>query len=168
MAAGGIKFKFTIQPGTLDEDLERSARLSPQELTRLLTEILERARTEIIKRTPVGHSGAARAGWTSEIRGRNTSSQLGIIANPVLHVDPLDTGRRPGKRPPIEAIIPWVGSKLGVPPGPARRSVAFLVARSIGARGTQPVNMIEEGWEEARKQIKPKLKEMGIRIVRRL
>ena len=166
--AEDIRFSFRVVPGTLDEDLERAARFSPKEMTVLITEILERARTEIVKRTPVGHSGAARRGWASEIRRRNTSSQTGIVTNPILHVDPLDKGRRPGKRPPIEAIIPWVGAKLGIPPGPRRRSVAFLIARKIGASGTEPVNMIEEGWEEAREQIKPRLKEMGIRIVREI
>lgn len=160
----GIK----LTPGRLDEGLERAAKLSPKEMTELVVEIVEIGRTNIIKRTPVGFSRAARGGWGSEIRGRGTSRVTGIITNPVLHIPPLEEGRAPGRRPPIEALIPWVGSKLGIPPGPARRSVAFLIARKIGRSGTEGAHMIEEGWDATRDEIRPRLKEAGVRIVRRI
>lgn len=163
-----IRMSMTLTPARAGDKFGQAGRLAPKEITRLVVEITEIGRVEIVKRTPVGFSGAARRGWTTEIRGRHTARVTGLILNPVLHIPPLETGRRPGKRPPIEAIIPWVGSKMGIPPGPARRSVAFLVARKIGARGTDGAHMIEEGWDATRDKIKPRLKEAGVRIVRTL
>jgi len=41
----------------------------------------------------------------------------------------VDSGRRPGKQPPISAIKPWLAIK-GIP-----ESAAFPIARAIGERG---------------------------------
>jgi len=46
-------------------------------------------------------------------------------------------GRKPGRQPPIAALLPWVIKVLGVS-GPRARSVAFLVGRAIGRRGIKP------------------------------
>ncbi len=163
------KLEARFVPGKLGDDLEKAAKVAPRVMLALVTETVETGRTEIVKRTPVGFSRSARGGWATEVTGSITKGKIvGRIANPVLHVDPLDTGRRPGRRPPIDALIPWVGSKLGIPPGPARRSIAFLIARKIGARGTTGANMIEEGWEVAADKIKPALKAAGVKIVRTL
>lgn len=157
---------FRIVPDKFADNAEQAARVTPRELTALISEILERGRTNIARRTPVGWSGVLRGGYDTEIRFRNTPRVRGAIVNPALYHDPAEEGRRPGKPPPTEAIIPWVASKLGIPPGPERRSTAFLVARAIGRRGTTGAHMVEEGWEETRREIRPRLKQAGIRITR--
>ena len=54
----------------------------------------------------------------------------------------LELGTKP-HMPPIEALIPWVKAVLGVEPKRAR-SVAFLVARKIARKGTQPRRVFEK------------------------
>lgn len=47
-----------------------------------------------------------------------------------------DTGRGPGKRPPIAAIREWVVAKRIEPDTTAADRAAFLISRSIGEKGT--------------------------------
>lgn len=159
--------RYRLLPGTAGKALADASVFAPKAMTALIAEITERARTNIVKKTPVGHSGTLRGGYATEIRRRG-KSPIGIVANPILHHDAVEEGRNAGKPPPTAALVPWVGSKLGIPPGSERHSVAFLVARKIGAHGTEPQKMVEEGWDETRKDIKPLLKQKGIRIVAKL
>lgn len=52
----------------------------------------------------------------------------------------LIEGRRPGKQPPLEAIIQWLKDKktfrIDDDSGPGLRSLAFIIARKIGKTGT--------------------------------
>lgn len=48
----------------------------------------------------------------------------------------LETGRKPGKRPPIDVIEEWVKAKPVQPSGISTRSLAFLIARKIGEEGS--------------------------------
>lgn len=159
---------YRLVPGDAEEKLGKVAKITPAELTGFIGLTIERGRTEIVKRSTTGWSGVLKGGYATEVRGRNTSRPVGIIANPIIYHDAVEDGRRPGKMPPVEALIPWVGSKLGVPPGPARRSVAFLIARKIGARGTEGQHMVEEGWAEAVRQAETDARKLGLRIVRPL
>lgn len=160
--------RYRLLPGTAGKKMADAAIFTPVAMTALVREIMERGRNNIVKRTSVGHFAALRGGYGTEVRRPNTKSPIGVIANPIIYHDFVEEGRGPGRRPPVEALIPWVGSKLGVPPGPERRSVAFLVARKIGQTGTEPQRMVEEGWDETRKEIKPRLKKLGLRIVAKL
>jgi len=47
----------------------------------------------------------------------------------------LETGRKPGKRPPIDAIEQWVRLKP-ITSDISPRSLAFLIARKIGEEGS--------------------------------
>ena len=56
----------------------------------------------------------------------------------------VDKGRRPGaKPPPVAAIIPWVEAKGIVIGKNTTQQTAFIIARSIGIKGIQPLNMKE-------------------------
>jgi hypothetical protein len=48
----------------------------------------------------------------------------------------LETGRKPGKRPPISVIEQWIKDKPITPDGISTRSLAFLIARKIGEEGS--------------------------------
>jgi len=48
----------------------------------------------------------------------------------------LETGRKPGKRPPISVIEQWIKDKPITPYGISTRSLAFLIARKIGEEGS--------------------------------
>lgn len=63
----------------------------------------------------------------------------------------VESGRRPGKFPPIDNILEWVKAKpqLARPNRLDRKEItpkqlAFLVARKIAAKGIQPGNQLEE------------------------
>lgn len=161
-----IKFSYRLIPDTYGKNVEKAAKITPLQLTKVVAESIEVARSHVVPKAPVGWSGQLRAGYQTEVTRRNTAKPRAALLNPTLYHDVVEDGRQPGRRPPVEALIPWVGSKLGIPPGPERRAVAFLVARKIGASGTKPQRMVEEGWDTARKQIQPKLKEAGLRIVK--
>lgn len=48
-------------------------------------------------------------------------------------------GRKPGKMPPVQDIIEWIQfKKIPIPTGFTLESFAFVVARSIGKKGTNP------------------------------
>lgn len=166
MAKPAIRYR--LLPGTAGKKMVDASVQSTVGMNALIREITERGRTNIVKRTPVGHSGILRGGYGTEIRRAGTKSPIGVIANPILYHDAVEEGRNAGRPPPTAALIPWVGSKLGVPPGPQRESVAFLVARKIGQTGTQPQEMVEKGWDATRDEIKPRLKKLGLRIVAKL
>lgn len=83
-------------------------------------------------------------GWKVQAHGGGFA-----LFNDTPYSEVIEFGRRPGARPPpVSALIPWVQRKL-MSAGPSRnskgrfinkmaqaRSIAFLVARAIGKRGT--------------------------------
>lgn len=48
----------------------------------------------------------------------------------------LEYGRKPGKRPPTSVIEKWIDDKGIETQGITKKSLAFLIARSIGEKGT--------------------------------
>ncbi len=50
----------------------------------------------------------------------------------------FEYGRKPGKRPPIEAIVRWIALKPVDIGNQDIRGVAFVIARAIGKRGIKP------------------------------
>ena len=154
-----------LVPDEFGENMANAADFTPRELTRTVRRIVARADANITERTPVGWSGTLRGGYSHEVRRPNTSRPVGIVANPTPYHDIRDEGRRPGRQPPVAPLIPWVGSKLGAPVA-ERRQVAFLVARKIGRRGYAGAQMVRKGWGRTRREVRPELRKMGLRIIR--
>jgi hypothetical protein len=127
---------------------------------------IEITRTEVVQRTPRGWSGALADSYHTELQAAGTAHPRAVLSNPLIYHDPVEDGRRPGKMPPPAALVPWVGSKLGIPPGSERDQVAFLVARAIGRRGTTGQKMVADGWQAARRRIRPLVQKLGYDIVR--
>lgn len=73
-------------------------------------------------------------------------------------------GRKPGKQPPLEAILGWV-QKRGLATDISERSLAFLIARKIGRVGTdihlgkRPGMALPEIIVEENKDFKQRLKD---------
>jgi hypothetical protein len=63
--------------------------------------------------------------------GENWVKSIGIF-----YLEFLDTGRGPGKYPPISPLIKWAQSKFGVDVIEAK-SIAFAVAKKIADLGTE-------------------------------
>jgi len=49
----------------------------------------------------------------------------------------LETGRKPGKAPPISVVEKWLDDKPVALQGITKRSLAYLIARKIGKQGTK-------------------------------
>ncbi len=162
------KVNVTIVPGTTAVAIRRARQITRRELTGLISRVIVRLEGNVVERTPVGASHALRGGYRSVVVGKMTAKPIGKLINPVLYHDAVEEGRAPGKMPPVEALMPWVAAKLGIGTGPMRRRVAFLVARSIGAHGTEGQEMVERGWKETRRMIGTELTKLGVRIVREL
>jgi hypothetical protein len=59
-----------------------------------------------------------------------------VIFSSMKYFTVLETGRKPGKRPPINVIEQWINDKPIIPDGISTRSLAFLIARKIGEEGS--------------------------------
>ena len=160
-----MTFSTRLVPGTTDESLARAAAKAPSRIRTAINLIVNVGKSEIQERTHTGWSGALKRGYTDDVKVRGNTT-IGTISNPSLYHDVAEEGRRPGKRPPTAALIPWVGSVLGIPPGPEREQVAFLVARKIGARGYLGHHMVSEGMDATRRQMKPILSKMGLALAK--
>lgn len=94
---------------------------------------------------------------------RSIESALPTITAPwvavVGHDRPyVDLGRRAGKMPPVAAIADWLRRHGG------DESMAFVVARSIGRRGTKGLHFMKRGTDAAKREL-PHLVDQMIREV---
>lgn len=58
--------------------------------------------------------------------------QKWLIGSQLNYAPFVEYGRRPGKQPPVDAILKWLAFRNIQP---VNRSTAFLIARAIGRRG---------------------------------
>lgn len=107
---------------------------------------LDVAQTAVAEETPVNY-GALRASVGKQTIG-SPFPFAGEVFSPLDYASPVEFGRKPGRRPPTEAIEAWVIRKLGYK-GKQARSVAFLIARAIGRRGTRGAFMFKRGFAVA-------------------
>lgn len=95
---------------------------------KLVREYME---AETLKRQ-IFHRKRFARGWRMVIGNIPSSVR---IYNKMPYASVIEFGRRPNsRRPPVDALVPWVRDKFGVR-GKEARSVAFLVARKIGIKG---------------------------------
>lgn len=149
-------------------DPSRVAIVVNEELTAAMHASTQHIRGLIIPRTPVfqGHlrqaTQASVTGVARSIEGRvfNTLSAYNLS---------IEHGWQSskGKQPPSSALELWVRRKLGVPENRVK-SVAFLVARKIGKRGTKAVKMFSSSFEESRGTINALFNRASDRVVARL
>lgn len=104
----------------------------------------------VIAATPVGATGHARQSITHSFSGSGVMVQGRVFSTDVpVKTASLEHGRRPGKMPPRGPIELWVARKTGAQ-GAELHSIAFLVARAIGRRGTKGAGMFSKGADVAR------------------
>lgn len=77
-----------------------------------------------------------------------TSDGYNIEITSADYLKYVDKGRRPGKMPPSNKLVPWVearGIKFTGDGGEVltSKSAAFVIAKSIGDKGIKPTNIIE-------------------------
>lgn len=76
----------------------------------------------------------------------------------------LKYGRKPGKFPPIEAILNWIRDKRIQPnDGISERSLAFLISRKIAKKGT---NIFQKKTEPL--NVEDKIQELNLAFMKNL
>lgn len=108
----------------------------------LIKDIFEREGVDIVRtiQSKLSSSGANATGKTSaSLELEASDTRLTIQgAKSFLFVE---TGRRPGKRPPIAPIKEWAIAKGLVSDDKKARSLAFAIATKIGNEGTTTVSL---------------------------
>lgn len=60
------------------------------------------------------------------------------------YLEYVDKGRRPGKMPPSNRILPWVKDRGIKIQGQTDEQTAFVIAKSIGIKGIKPTNVLDK------------------------
>ena len=117
------KFDSRVNKGTIKQ-VQRSARNIQSDARLHVPVATNRLRSSI--RITVGRGGVG--------------AQVGTnvrYAGALEDADGDGFGRKPGRPPPTQALIPWVMTKITRDPKLAK-VIAFLIARKIGREGTKP------------------------------
>ena len=101
----------------------------------LIMQMLLNLAVDITHRKELSNTGAYVTSLGTEVRGTPTNFR-GILTPAARHGYFVEHGRKPGKMPPRDAIELWVKRKLGITNQRDVESVAYLVRRAIGAKGT--------------------------------
>jgi hypothetical protein len=131
------------------------ARLKIERLTPAVQAGLRSAAPDVIAEVrrqiaPARDTGQTAGSVTSDARGSNLNNVGMRVFSPLISAGVLESGRRPGSRPPpVSVIQAWAARKLGTSdPG-----IAFVIARAIGREGSpkrrrggsvQPYHQFEE------------------------
>lgn len=163
-----VSLTYDIKVKGLDELRQRfaeSPELVESETRRALRVSIDHLEEQVAGRWPV-FTGQGRGSTATEVRGSKTNLR-GIVGTPLIYGLPVELGREPGKMPPVAAIEYWVIRK-GIASPPESRSVAFLIARAIGRRGTEGAFMFEKGWEASEGTVEKIFDEAVERVLERL
>lgn len=127
------EFELALTRAVRREAIEKGqARAATRTLALLHRLTLNAPRASKNGRRGAVDTGAFLKGWRVTNRGRVTT-----VENVAPHAPFVEAGRKPGKPPPVDAILPWVRRNLNLR-GAKARTVAFLIARAIGRRGLLP------------------------------
>lgn len=144
----------------------QASKVVDEEMRRALNAGVLHLKGAIQPETPVGVTGALRAGVQTSITGEATSL-VGRVFDPVSYAMPVESGSRP-HFPPVGPLQLWVRRKLGITDEREVRSVAFLVARAISRRGTPAVQMFRRSFDAHRDRVLGFFEQANARIVARL
>lgn len=148
----------------------------PAALEAAVTEALLYLEREIKSRTPIGVTEVARGSIAADLPVERVGlgNVVGRLGSPVAHVRVVNDGRRPGQpMPPAKALELWVRRKIrhtdaegnSRPLSVAEsKRLAFVIARSIGQKGTEPVRMFEEAVEEGQATLGRIFARAGVQI----
>ncbi len=123
--------------------------------------------------TPVNF-GTARASIAREMYGTPVDL-TGMVTIGVPYGYYVENGRAAGRMPPVEAIELWVirkgfqwTTKSGGKTRPmTSRQMAFVIARSIGERGTKGAHMFKKGYKLALPEVEKYWADLPNRVAAR-
>lgn len=163
----------------LQRAFERAPELTNKYMNLALDTALKGTQSQVQKNLPVTIGGVSRGvnlgllrrGITQKVESLMPRPKGRVfVAGPASKYAPfVEFGRSPGRPPPIDAILHWVVRKRIQPAGQVGRrgrgrgrvrgfmlgtsaqvQIAFLIARAIGARGTQALRFFERALPHAR------------------
>lgn len=129
----------------------------------MLADVGAYAQRLAVDKAPSGVTYQLRGSIVSELRG-SPSARSQEVSSSAFYAPIQEVGRKPGKRPPADALLLWVTRKLGAPDNP--EAVAFLVARAIGRSGTKGYRMFEQAFEKAVPYFERQADAMGAELAR--
>lgn len=129
----------------------------------MLADVGAYAQRLAVDKTPSGVSYQLRGSIVSELRG-TPEARAQEVSSSMFYAPIQEEGRKPGKRPPADALLLWVQRKLGAPDN--AESVAFLIARKIGREGTKGYRMFEQAFEKAVPYFEREAEALGAEIAR--
>jgi hypothetical protein len=121
----------------------------------MLADVGAYAQRLAVDKAPTGVTYQLRGSIVSELHG-TPEARSQEVSSSVFYAPIQEVGRKPGKRPPADALLLWV----------TRESVAVLVARAIGRRGTKGYRMFEQAFEKAVPYFERQAEAMGAEIAR--
>lgn len=108
--------------------------------------IISDAQTTLRRRKNVATGLLINSGAVKE--GRDNAILAGF---PTIYAYYVEFGRRAGKWPPFRYIYEWVRVRHMAADDKEARSVAFLIQRSIGKKGTKPHPFLRPAYEKNKK-----------------
>lgn len=136
---------------------------------KLITAFLE---GEVKLRTPTD-TDVLRSSIFGEVRTTGVAVE-GIVSTPLPYGPPIESGRRPGgKPPPYRALLGWVQRTFNVDKDEAK-GIAIATAKNIGKWGFVSLKyqnkqqMFHDAWHENIGRIQQLLEEIGVHVSREL
>ena len=142
-------FRIEVDTKLVDQfidKLEEAPELVEKHMTAAMDASLDLLVNWTVDGTPV-NLGLLRGSWTKEVTG-TPQNLTGEMMTPLVYGWPVETGRKPGKQPPVDAIELWVKRKLGA--GADSRQIAWAIARHIAIHGTEGAHMVETAYNRAK------------------
>lgn len=158
--AAYVEFDIRIDTRQVDRILQIAPGLS-NVLEHAMVSALAILQGEVKDRVPVD-MGFLKASIRPEIWGSGAAI-AGRLSSNSRYGAAVETGRKPGRMPPPDALEGWVQRIMGVPPEDAP-DVAFLLARKIGREGTEGAHMFRDGLAAAKPAIEQTFED-AIRIL---
>ena len=136
---------------TMHRALRDAPRMAERELLVAATEATQLVEREVKENIPRGATGLTAQSVTSDAFS-TPAGVLGVVGSAMPSALWLEVGTKP-HMPPVEALVPWVKAVLGIADAKEAKSVAFLVARKIKARGTAAQKPFERALQASEAQI---------------
>jgi hypothetical protein len=116
-------------------------------IRRVMTDIVTRLESEVVRRTPAGVGGSAglRGSIFGEVAATAGQPVTGLVGTAMPYGEVRELGRRPGKMPPVDPIAMWARSILGLGEKEAKRA-AYAIAMKISRVGYKGAFMFRDGW----------------------
>ena len=129
-----------------DEFAKELQGVCKEALKNLGQRIISDAQTTLRRRKNVASGLLINSGAVKE--GRDNAILAGF---PTLYAYYVEFGRRAGKWPPFRYIYEWVRVRHMAADDKEARSIAFLIQRSIGKKGTKPHPFLRPAYEKNKK-----------------